>query len=75
MKKKRRTFVIISTNCDCCSDIIVRYPTRYLWGPRCPHCGKVLGWMQWFEVATVRAINQWEAEKEYRQTKNKGASR
>jgi hypothetical protein len=58
---KKKTFNIISTNCDCCSDTIARYPTNYLYGPRCPWCNKILGCMQWRVEDKVRATGQREA--------------
>ena len=66
-KRKKRTYIIIDTNCDCCSDRIARLPTRYVWGPRCPSCRKILGMMEWRSIAKVRARSEWEALAIYRQ--------
>ena len=68
-KRRKRTYIIIDTNCDCASDRIARYPTRYIWGPRCPNCRKILGMMGWRNVGKVRARSEWEALEIYRALK------
>ncbi len=66
MNKRKRPFIIIDTNCDCSSDTIARHPTRYMWGPRCPNCNKILGLMEWDDVDKVMAFTAWEALEIYR---------
>ena len=70
-KEKKYTYVIISTNCDCCSDTIARHPTTYLFGPRCPWCKKILGCMQWMVVDKVRAVGDFEALRLYYEKRKK----
>ena len=59
-------YIIIQTNCDCSSDIIARTNTNWIFGPRCPGCNKILGPMQWRDVAVVDAITQMAATEIYR---------
>jgi len=43
-------YYVILTNCDCCSDTIARRVEQFhkwISGPRCPGCQKILGCMQW----------------------------
>ena len=68
----KKTYIIISTNCDCCADLIARFPTKYIIGPKCPHCRKILGPMQWNIEDKIRAIGEFEALKKHRENiKNK----
>lgn len=71
-REKRRSYVIISTNCDCASDLIARTSTRWFFGPRCPNCNKVLGWMQYNIVGKVRATGDYEAIRLYQEQRKKG---
>jgi hypothetical protein len=57
----KRTYTIILTNCDCCSDVIARTSTRWTYGPRCSGCHKTLGQMSWRTDGTVRARGDLEA--------------
>lgn len=68
---KLKTFVVIHTNCDCCSDTIYRYPTRYVFGPRCPGCGKILGCMQWSIIDRVKALSHFDAGRVFRAKRRK----
>ena len=64
---KMRTYHIIATNCDCSSDVIGKTdPGKWLFGPRCPSCRKVLGCMQWMDVGRVRASGDWDAPRIYK---------
>ncbi len=39
---------IYDINCDCCSYKMVRARLgKWIYGPRCQGCGRILGWMQW----------------------------
>ena len=66
-----RTFWIISTNCDCCSDTIAlsHNPSRNMIGPRCRGCQKVLGCMQWDLKEKVRALTELDAVNDYNKRK------
>lgn len=69
-------YKILSTNCDCASDLIARTAgqiKQWLIGPRCPGCHQVLGLMQWgcvrhddAEVSIV-ANGEWDALHKYKQ--------
>lgn len=64
---KKKTYLIIHTNCDCGSGEIAR-PTnhsRWLYGPRCPFCLKILGMMSWSIIEEIKATNQDAALDEY----------
>ena len=63
--RKLRAYTIILTNCDCCSDTIAVTTRRWLVGPRCPGCRKILGSMSWRDVGTVRARDDLEAVRIY----------
>lgn len=50
------------TNCDCCSDRFARRRRpRWLWGPRCRGCGKVLAVMEFGYLGHVQATDELEA--------------
>ena len=54
-----KKYFIISTNCDCCSDIVARTENqinRWVYGPLCPGCNKILGLMQWGFATTTALI-------------------
>ncbi len=72
MDKKKRTYYVSSTNCDCASDITVTTsdPRKNMYGPRCPNCHRVLGCMQWNFICTVSAIGQMDAYQKYQKIKN-----
>ena len=65
-----RSYTIISTNCDCCSDYVAKSSLRWKFGPTCPSCRRVLGPMQWSDVATIRATSPDEALMKYKQEKH-----
>ena len=59
-----RSYTIVLTNCDCCSDTIARTSTKWIFGPRCPGCKKILGFMEWQEdlrFGKIRATGELEA--------------
>lgn len=57
----------IGTNCDCGSDLLATSPRRYMFGPRCPCCHKILGPISWSRLATVNASGELEALAIYRE--------
>ena len=68
MPKRRQKYVIILTNCDCCSDTIARPRSsvnRYMFGPRCM-CGQILGPMQWMTDGEFMADSELSAVETYR---------
>jgi len=66
-KEIRRRYRVFSTNCDCASGTIVRQKSspRWVLGPKCPYCGRQLGWMQFAFMDEVSAISPFAAEDEY----------
>ena len=70
MDRKRR-WHIYATNCDCYSDMRA-YPYRPRWiiGPRCKGCGKVLGFMEYSYWGWVHATDELEALKLKHETKD-----
>lgn len=47
---KGNEYITIQTNCDCSSSSIrrtIRQVAEWRIGPKCPGCGKRLGWMEW----------------------------
>ena len=47
---KGNEFITIQANCDCSYNNIlrtVRQVAAWSIGPKCPGCGKTLGWMDW----------------------------
>ena len=70
-------YYIILTNCDCASSVIARVPSqvhRWFFGPKCPSCHKILGWMQWRLACkeTFTAEGEIEALEKYREFKQEG---
>ena len=68
----KRSYYIVLINCDCASDVIARRTDqfcKYLFGPRCPGCQKILGWMQWRLACekVFRAEGEMEALQKYRE--------
>lgn len=68
-------YYIILTNCDCCSSIIARRIEQYhkwTFGPKCPGCHKILGWMQWRLACekVFTAKGELEALQKYREFTN-----
>ena len=62
-----RCYAIVLVNCDCASDTIARrWPTRWMMGPRCPGCQRILGPMQYRVEATVHALDEMDAVRRYR---------
>jgi len=63
-------YIIVHTNCDCCSD---KYPRllsdidHLQQGPRCNECHKILGGMQWqtFPDEVFDAKNVQDAWEQY----------
>ena len=69
-------YYIILTNCDCASNIIAKPSEQYhkwIFGPRCPGCHKILGWMQWRLACeeTFIADGELGALRKYREGKKK----
>jgi len=63
-----RIYTIILTNCDCASNVIARTSTKWIYGPRCPGCKKILGFMEWQEdrrFGKIRANRDLEAIRIY----------
>ena len=59
---RKRLYYIVDTNCDCCSSTTaVLVQTRRAYGPRCPHCRRILGPMQYRVINKVRARGDVEA--------------
>jgi hypothetical protein len=56
-----RNYSIVKTNCDCGSGLTARPDFRFTLGPRCPHCRKILGCMEWQTVGKIKAATQREA--------------
>ena len=59
-----KTFEIILTNCDCASDVMAVPKGRsgkWMYGPRCPGCHRVLGPMQWKSAGEVQAADALDA--------------
>jgi len=67
--KKKRKYHIIHTNCDCAAGTIARTTTRWMYGPRCPSCGTILGPMSWSVLDEVMANGQFEAMLLYRESR------
>jgi len=44
-----RTYTIILINCDCGSDVYAVTSTKWIFGPRCRGCHRILGWMEYQE--------------------------
>ena len=66
----RRTFYIYSINCDCGSDLIARTSAgRWMYGPRCRGCKRLLGPMEYAFVAKVRANCSLSALEWYRRNR------
>lgn len=43
-------YIKVQTNCGCGSGwkwATANQIKRWMFGPRCPTCGKILGWMEW----------------------------
>ena len=58
---------IYTTNCDCASDVIARKRRpKWVFGPRCPCCNKILGFMQWRYAGKWEGDTEFEAKKTYR---------
>jgi len=56
-----RKFLIIRTNCDCASGLIASVDRAWKYGPRCPHCGHVLGIGSYRVIAEIKAKKTSEA--------------
>ena len=68
MTERKRRYVVTLTNCDCSSGITAyRKDSRLVWGPRCPACGKVLGFMETYEAGEVLATGPCSAVVAWRQ--------
>jgi len=62
------TYHIITTNCTCQSDVLVRrFPPRWRLGPKCRTCRRTLGDMEWKYEGTVRARTEFEAHDRFRE--------
>ncbi len=64
----KKNYTIILTNCDCASDVIARISTHWIFGPRCPGCGKILGpieWMTDLRYGKIKANGELEAIRLY----------
>ena len=59
-------FVIVYTNCDCASGKVLRKDRSWIIGPRCPHCHRILGPMQYrIDDKSIIAKNLDEAYKKW----------
>ena len=63
----KRNYYIIIVNCDCGAYIMAKTSAKWMYGPRCKLCNKVLGPME-YEVAkcTVRAAGDLDAVRKYK---------
>lgn len=70
MKKSNLKYIIFSTNCDCASGRKALHNPRFIIGPRCPYCNKILGPMQYTILGEIHTQNGKEdALKLYRYSK------
>jgi hypothetical protein len=61
-----KKFLIIRTNCDCASGWIARQEKLWKYGPRCPHCGRILGPFSFSVVDCITASSSYDALKLWR---------
>lgn len=61
----KRTYYIVKINCDCGSSTVARTSVKWLFGPRCSDCGRVVGCLEYDVVATVRAACDLDALRVY----------
>lgn len=69
MKRKaetRRTYYIVHTNCDCCANLIALTHKKWIIGPKCQGCGKILGWMEYDVYESIQACGPLEAVRKWR---------
>ena len=64
-RARQRTYHIVRINCDCGSDVVARTSLRWVFGPRCPNCCRVLGPFDYSVVAKIRAVGNLEALRLY----------
>ena len=67
--KKNSTYHIIYINCDCGSSHVARKTMRWIYGPRCPGCKRIVGGMDFDIVGKVKAIGEIPALEKYRRNK------
>ncbi len=73
MAERKRRYDIMYSNCDCGSGTTaVRADTKRIFGPRCPHCRKVLGWMDYKLVGSVIATGDITAMELWRKEQDDG---
>jgi hypothetical protein len=63
-------FVVVHTNCDCASGKTIRRNRSWNFGPRCPHCYRILGPMQYTIHEEIIAKNLDEAHRKWREIKD-----
>lgn len=69
-----RTYTIILINCDCGSDVIAvlsNRPNKWIFGPRCRGCHRILGLMQWMADGSIMASDDLEAVRLYWERRRK----
>lgn len=64
-----RTYYIVYINCDCGSDLYALTSVRWVYGPRCRGCGRILGPIEYRVYGKERASGDLEALRKWRDSR------